>query len=108
MLYKFSEGCLQVNPEQRLSATAILERLAAIAETQGFDIKAPLDIQTVIPATDEFNPNQSNGVKVPPPRPMQPSSELNAQPQVCNLVVIYFCAENICVLSGSAKASSTT
>ncbi|XP_066992198.2 cyclin-G-associated kinase [Anabrus simplex] len=35
-------GCLLVNPEQRLTVSDILDRLAAIGETKGFSLKEPL------------------------------------------------------------------
>lgn len=76
----FLGGCLQVNPQQRLTAATILERLAAIAEVRGFDIKTPLDIAIVQP-TDESN--ITNGVKAPPPRPAQQPCSNNVQPEVC-------------------------
>lgn len=37
-------GCLQVNPEQRLTVPAILERLAAIAEARNYNLKEPLKL----------------------------------------------------------------
>uniref|UniRef100_A0A2M4B9T6 Cyclin-G-associated kinase n=1 Tax=Anopheles marajoara TaxID=58244 RepID=A0A2M4B9T6_9DIPT len=43
----FSEtirGCLQVDPNQRFDTSTVLERLAAIAETKGWPLKAPLGL----------------------------------------------------------------
>lgn len=46
MLYRiFADGCLTVNPEVRLSISGVLERLAAIAETQNINIKQPLKFE---------------------------------------------------------------
>lgn len=46
-LWWFSvEGCFQSNPDQRPTVTALLERLAAIAETKGYNLKAPLPIKS--------------------------------------------------------------
>lgn len=38
-------GCLQVNPEQRLTVANILERLAAIAESRSFNLREPLHLE---------------------------------------------------------------
>lgn len=46
-LWRFSvEGCFQSNPDQRPTVTVILEKLAAIAETKGYNLKAPLPIKS--------------------------------------------------------------
>lgn len=67
------EGCLQVNPAQRLTVSGILDRVAAISETKGFNLKAPLDIKPKSPAENESTDSNYNGMKQPPPRPSQPS-----------------------------------
>ncbi|KRT79243.1 protein kinase [Oryctes borbonicus] len=76
-------GCFQVDPEKRLTALEILERLAAIAESNGYNLKAPLDI-TAQPTTSTPNDlltndlNNANGIRTaPPPRPVQPSPAHN-------------------------------
>ncbi|XP_049959498.1 cyclin-G-associated kinase isoform X1 [Schistocerca serialis cubense] len=43
--HEIIRGCLQVNPLQRLTVSDILERLAAIAETKGFNLKEPLSLE---------------------------------------------------------------
>lgn len=75
-----------MNPEQRLTAAAILEQLAAIAETRGFDIKTALDIEVSVPSMEDSNP--SNGVKVPPPRPMQQPCSNNTPTEVFVLLIL--------------------
>lgn len=67
------EGCLQVNPAQRLTVSAILDRAAAVSETKGFNLKAPLNIKQKSPTENESTDNNYNGMKQPPPRPSQPS-----------------------------------
>lgn len=60
-----------MNPEHRLTVAGILERLAAIAETNSYNLRAPLDIQVKkeqdieVPAQTESN----HISRAPPPRP---------------------------------------
>ncbi|KAJ8945124.1 hypothetical protein NQ318_001589 [Aromia moschata] len=76
-------GCLQANPEQRLTITGILERIAAVAETRGCNLRAPLVFQqkTVDSESNHLDGNHNNGVKVPPPRPAPPPQEPIQPPQ---------------------------
>uniref|UniRef100_A0A8W7PNF0 Cyclin-G-associated kinase n=1 Tax=Anopheles coluzzii TaxID=1518534 RepID=A0A8W7PNF0_ANOCL len=77
-------GCLQVDPNQRFDTATVLERLAAIAETKGWPLKAPLGLlgkplnspptgMTPAPSPSHSRPN---GGLVPdrpaPPRPVCP------------------------------------
>uniref|UniRef100_A0A182I920 Cyclin-G-associated kinase n=1 Tax=Anopheles arabiensis TaxID=7173 RepID=A0A182I920_ANOAR len=77
-------GCLQVDPHQRFDTATVLERLAAIAETKGWPLKAPLGLlgkplnspptgMTPAPSPSHSRPN---GGLVPdrpaPPRPVCP------------------------------------
>lgn len=41
----FADGCLTVNPEERLTISSILERLAAIAESNNVNLKQPLKFE---------------------------------------------------------------
>ncbi|KAI4460462.1 auxilin/cyclin g-associated kinase-related [Holotrichia oblita] len=80
--HEIIRGCFQVDPEKRLTATQILERVAAIAETNAYNLKASLDITANPTATatsnDLFSNDVSNGVKsTPPARPAQPSPAHN-------------------------------
>lgn len=43
--HELIRGMLKVDPNQRFKVSDILERLAAIAETKGFDMKVPLTIK---------------------------------------------------------------
>lgn len=42
--HELIRGTLRVDPDQRFKVSDILERLAAVAETKGFNMKAPLTI----------------------------------------------------------------
>lgn len=63
-----------MNPEHRLTISAILERLAAIAETNSYNLRAPLEVllQNEI-ESDNVPQADTNHVNRAPPRPSQPS-----------------------------------
>ncbi|XP_049823586.1 cyclin-G-associated kinase isoform X2 [Aethina tumida] len=65
------KGCLQVNPEKRITVSACLERVAAIAETNGYNLRVPLILHQTQP--DPPVADNKNGVRPPPPRPAPPS-----------------------------------
>uniref|UniRef100_A0A182JVP8 Cyclin-G-associated kinase n=1 Tax=Anopheles christyi TaxID=43041 RepID=A0A182JVP8_9DIPT len=77
-------GCLQVDPNQRFDTSTVLERLAAIAETKGWPLKAPLGLlgkplnspPTGMTPAPSPSHNRPNGGLVPdrpaPPRPVCP------------------------------------
>ncbi|RZC42947.1 cyclin-G-associated kinase [Asbolus verrucosus] len=68
-------GCLQVNPEQRLTVSGVLERIAAIAESNGYNLRAPLQFQQKLSTEPDCGYGDgihNNGVKPLPPRPAQP------------------------------------
>uniref|UniRef100_A0A182NCL9 Cyclin-G-associated kinase n=1 Tax=Anopheles dirus TaxID=7168 RepID=A0A182NCL9_9DIPT len=77
-------GCLQVDPNQRFDTATILERLAAVAETKGWPLKAPLGLlgkplnspPTGMTPAPSPSHNRSNGGAMPerpaPPRPVCP------------------------------------
>jgi cyclin G-associated kinase len=68
-------GCLQVNPEQRLTVTGVLERIAAIAESNGYNLRAPLQFQQKLNTEPDHSYGDgvhNNSVKPVPPRPVQP------------------------------------
>ncbi|CAH0555449.1 unnamed protein product [Brassicogethes aeneus] len=68
-------GCLQVNPEQRLTVSECLERVAAVAETHRFNLRASLNLGVGKEAEQNLpDSNSRNGVsEQPPPRPAAPS-----------------------------------
>ncbi|XP_011866350.1 PREDICTED: cyclin-G-associated kinase [Vollenhovia emeryi] len=59
-LHDLVKGCLQVSPIQRLTTAQLLERLAAIAESNDFDPREPPRIEIAIKPSP------------PPPRPTPP------------------------------------
>lgn len=70
--FAFAGGSFQANPLQRFSIADLLERVAAIAETNGFNPKTALRI-TKVNQIIEDNNEGSNGVKTKPPaRPIPP------------------------------------
>lgn len=73
ILKMFSGSCLQPNPEQRLTISSVLERVAAIGESNGYNLKTPL----ILVHNDEENVNNvgNNVNKGPPARPAPPNLE---------------------------------
>lgn len=77
------KGCFKVNPAERLDISMVLERLAAIAETNNWSLKGPLDLRGV---PIESSPTESPARRTPPqsefytdtpnlpPQPAQPAS----------------------------------
>ncbi|XP_050342382.1 cyclin-G-associated kinase [Nymphalis io] len=74
-------GCLAVNPEERLSISSVLERLAAIAESNNVNLKQPLkferkkveqSVATSSPATTDPVPKSQEPVNPRPPEPTRP------------------------------------
>ncbi|XP_057655522.1 cyclin-G-associated kinase [Diorhabda carinulata] len=75
--HEIIRGCLQANPQQRISITCVLEMLAAIAESNQYDLKAPLILsipQQKIPEPQSsfFDMPPNDNSKVPPTRPAPP------------------------------------
>ncbi|XP_008484980.1 cyclin-G-associated kinase-like [Diaphorina citri] len=56
-------GCLQVDPTKRFSIHDVLERLAAIAETRGYNVKEPLALQR---AAKPMDTSENNGAQRTP------------------------------------------
>ncbi|CAH1155898.1 unnamed protein product [Phaedon cochleariae] len=77
--------CLQADPEQRMTISGVLESIAAIAESNGYNLRAPL-ILSSLPSVDVEQSRQenqcNNGVKVPPLRPAPPVNEPSRPSQV--------------------------
>lgn len=65
-----------MDPDQRLTVPAMLERLGAIAESKGYDLRAPLCIKKTEPIVNTHNDiGQGDGLnngpkRPPPPRPV--------------------------------------
>ncbi|KAL0277549.1 UNVERIFIED_CONTAM: hypothetical protein PYX00_004794 [Menopon gallinae] len=84
-------GCLKVNPENRMTVSDILERLAAISESMGYDMKEPLNIEIKKNETSSNNhspvpphrtPNDQKPSRPQPTRPPPPQHSANpTQPQ---------------------------
>ncbi|KAL6259571.1 hypothetical protein P5V15_009489 [Pogonomyrmex californicus] len=81
-LHDLVKGCLQISPIQRLTTAQLLERLAAIAESNDFDPREPPRIEVAIkpsppprptsppPSTTPTPlPHPNTPVTMPPPRP---------------------------------------
>ena len=66
--YDIIKGCLQVPTSQRLTTAMILERLAAIAESNNFDPREPAKVDIQKPALP------------PRPAPPVPSASMNSAP----------------------------
>ncbi|KAI5739808.1 hypothetical protein M8J77_023654 [Diaphorina citri] len=70
-------GCLQVDPTKRFSIHDVLERLAAIAETRGYNVKEPLALQRAAKPMDtsennDIHSGQSSRGALPPSRDRSP------------------------------------
>lgn len=74
-MHDLVKGCLQISPIQRLTTAQLLERLAAIAESNDFDPRESPRIEVAIkpspPPRPTPPPPQSN-TPPPPPRPTAP------------------------------------
>lgn len=79
-LHDIVTGCLEVSPVRRFATSMILERLAAIAESNNFDPREPPKVEVVVktpppprPAPPPTTPTPQSRppppVNVPPPRP---------------------------------------
>lgn len=77
-LHDLVKGCLHVSPVQRLTTATLLERLAAIAESNNFDPREPPRIEVAIKPslpprpTPPPPPPSSTSTPAPPPRPNPP------------------------------------
>ncbi|KAJ0180054.1 hypothetical protein K1T71_004645 [Dendrolimus kikuchii] len=77
--HEIINGCLTVNPSERLSISAVLERLAAIAESNNINLKQPLKFerkkveQSVATSSPAAKEPVANSQEVPNSRPPEPS-----------------------------------
>ncbi|XP_046960103.1 cyclin-G-associated kinase [Vanessa cardui] len=79
--HEIINGCLTVNPEERLPISSVLERLAAIAESNNVNLKQPLkferkkveqSVATSSPAVTDPVPKSQEPVSPRPPEPARP------------------------------------
>ncbi|XP_078043088.1 cyclin-G-associated kinase [Augochlora pura] len=75
--YEIVKGCLEVSPMKRLTTSMILERLAAIAESNNFDPREPPKVEVVAKTPPPPRPTPPPNTSTPPPRPSPP---VNAPP----------------------------
>lgn len=76
-LHDLVKGCLHVSPIQRLTTATLLERLAAIAESNDFDPREPARIEVAVkpsPPPRPTPPQPANTQPAPPPRPNPPAA----------------------------------
>ncbi|XP_076236948.1 cyclin-G-associated kinase [Calliopsis andreniformis] len=71
-LHDIVKGCLEVSPVKRLTTSMILERLAAIAESNNFDPREPPKIEIVAKTPPPPRPAPPPSTPTPPPRPIPP------------------------------------
>ncbi|XP_011336649.1 cyclin-G-associated kinase isoform X2 [Ooceraea biroi] len=77
-LHDLVKGCLHTSPIQRLTTAQLLERLAAIAESNNFDPREPAGIEVTIkpsPPPRPTPPPPAN-TPTPPPRPTPPAAAM--------------------------------
>ena len=93
-IHELIKGCLDASPVKRLTTSMLLERLAAIAESNNFDPREPANIEIVKAKAAAPPPRPAPppmGSAVPPPRPsppqppprpapMHPSEQTNKMP----------------------------
>ncbi|XP_063988020.1 cyclin-G-associated kinase [Diachasmimorpha longicaudata] len=70
-LHDLIRGCLEASPITRMTTSSLLERLAAIAESNNFDPREPAKIEAPPPRPN--NPPVQNST--PPPRPSPPVAQ---------------------------------
>lgn len=71
-LHDIVKGCLEVSPVRRLTTSMILERLAAIAESNNFDPREPPKIEVPVKTPPPPRPTPPPSTPAPPPRPTPP------------------------------------
>ncbi|XP_017880084.1 cyclin-G-associated kinase [Ceratina calcarata] len=73
-LHDIVKGCLEISPVRRLTTSAILERLAAIAESNDFDLREPpkVEVPAKAPPPPRPAPPPPTNAPAPPPRPTPP------------------------------------
>ncbi|XP_046479500.1 cyclin-G-associated kinase [Neodiprion pinetum] len=74
------KGCLQSSPVQRMTTATLLERLAAIAESNSFDPRESANIEPLTAAKPSPPPRPMPLPVVPPPRPSPPPAVPPSRP----------------------------
>lgn len=74
------KGCLQSSPVQRITTSILLERLAAIAESNSFDPRESPNIEPLAAAKPPPPPRPSPPPVAPPPRPSPPQAVPPSRP----------------------------
>ncbi|XP_047343773.1 cyclin-G-associated kinase isoform X1 [Vespa velutina] len=68
-LHELIKGCLNISPTQRLTAAMLLDRLAAIAESNNFDPRESPKVETAIKPLPPPRPTPPSNTQTPPPKP---------------------------------------
>ncbi|KAF7414420.1 hypothetical protein HZH68_002909 [Vespula germanica] len=68
-LYELIKGCLNISPTQRLTAAMLLDRLAAIAESNNFDLREPPKVEIAIKPPPPPRPTPPSNTQTSPPKP---------------------------------------
>ncbi|KAG7212508.1 hypothetical protein KM043_012818 [Ampulex compressa] len=71
-LNELVRGCLQVSVVERLTTSMLLERLAAVAESNNFDPREPPSIEVTLKPPPPPRPTPPPSTPTPPPRPSPP------------------------------------
>ncbi|XP_076300250.1 cyclin-G-associated kinase [Lasioglossum baleicum] len=75
--HEIIKGCLEISPVKRLTTSMVLERLAAVAESNNFDPREPPNVEVVAKTPPPPRPAPPPSTLTPPPRPSPP---MNAPP----------------------------
>ncbi|CAK9818295.1 Cyclin-G-associated kinase [Anthophora quadrimaculata] len=86
-LHDIVKGCLEVSPVRRLTTSMILERLAAIAESNNFDPREPPKVEVTVKTQPPPRPTPPPSTPVPPPRPSPPVSAPPPRPSPAQTAV---------------------
>ncbi|XP_031846486.1 cyclin-G-associated kinase isoform X2 [Nomia melanderi] len=87
--YDIVKGCLEVSPVKRLTTSMILERLAAIAESNNIDPREPPKVEVVAKTPPPPRPAPPpSSTPAPPPRPSPPVSVPPPRPAPVQAAVV--------------------
>ncbi|KAK2578217.1 hypothetical protein KPH14_009762 [Odynerus spinipes] len=92
-LHELIKGCLHVSPMQRLTTAMLLERIAAIAESNNFDPREPPKVEIVTKPPPPPRPTPPSNTQTPPPKPapaaaMPPSRPIPPQQSTIKATVV--------------------
>lgn len=105
-LHDLVKGCLQVSPIQRLTTATLLERLAAIAESNDFDPREPARIEVVIKSSPPPRPTPPQSTSAAPPRPTPPVTMPPPKPAPAQITVSKASAPQATGLFNSLKGGA--